>query len=187
MKTKHISIIIILVSIFFIVFSVITHLHIDAMYLNQMKEFTGSTCILEDGTCIHKNPLEWLFLSSYVVGFLCLSFGIFLYFDKSYVKLEEDLQKISENLRKVKELDDEERTFEFFLKSFSEDEKKILRCIKKQEGIWQSTLRIKLNYSKAKLSLLLQDLEKKGLISREKKGKTFKLFLTYNFEDKRLK
>ena len=55
-------------------------------------------------------------------------------------------------------------------------EAKVLRKIKEEEGITQSTLRLKLDMSKAKLSYVLQDLEKRELIKRVEKGKTLQIF-----------
>ena len=51
-----------------------------------------------------------------------------------------------------------------------------LKKTKEQEGITQNTLRFKVDMSKAKLSYVLQDLEKRGLIKRVKKGKTFEVY-----------
>ena len=51
------------------------------------------------------------------------------------------------------------------------------RQVREQEGITQNTLRLRLNMSKAKLSYVLQELEKRNLIKRIKKGKTLAIYL----------
>lgn len=55
--------------------------------------------------------------------------------------------------------------------------KKVMKAIKDHDGITQSTLRLRLDLSKAKLSYVLQELEKRNLIKRIKKGKTLQVFL----------
>ena len=63
------------------------------------------------------------------------------------------------------------------LKSLDENEKNILKAIKDQEGITQSTLKFRVNLSKAKVSQVLTQFEKKNLIAKNIKGKTYELFL----------
>ncbi|MAH03202.1 transcriptional regulator, partial [Candidatus Pacearchaeota archaeon] len=45
------------------------------------------------------------------------------------------------------------------------------------DGITQNILRLRTDMSKAKLSYVLQELEKRNLIKRVKKGKTLEVFL----------
>ncbi len=65
----------------------------------------------------------------------------------------------------------------------NEDEKKILSAVKDQDGITQHTLGLRTDLHKSKLSIIVGILERKGLIKKEKKGKTNKIFLRVNFED----
>jgi len=62
-------------------------------------------------------------------------------------------------------------------KALSEDEKKILNEIKKAGEITQDSLRFRLDWSKAKISTILTNLDKKGIIQRERTGKTYKVYL----------
>ena len=62
-------------------------------------------------------------------------------------------------------------------KTLSEDEKKVLDEIKKVGEITQDSLRFRLDWSKAKISTILINLDKKGLIQRERVGKTYKIYL----------
>ena len=71
--------------------------------------------------------------------------------------------------------------FSLLLRPLDDNERKVLIAIKEQEGITQSTLRYRADLSKAKVSQILTDFEKKNLIERKAKGKTYSVFLTENF------
>lgn len=60
----------------------------------------------------------------------------------------------------------------------NENEKKVMKEVIRSEGVTQDSLVHRLGYSKAKLSLLLNDLEKKDLVMREKLGRTNSIILT---------
>lgn len=70
-----------------------------------------------------------------------------------------------------------ESEFNIIKKALSEDEKAILDEIKKAGEITQDSLRARLDWSKAKISTILTNLDKKGLIQRERIGKTYKVRL----------
>src|SRR3989344_8132275 len=70
-----------------------------------------------------------------------------------------------------------DKEYSILRKALSEDEKKILDEIKKAEEITQDSLRFRLNWSKAKVSTILTNLEKRNLIQRERIGKTYKIYL----------
>jgi len=71
--------------------------------------------------------------------------------------------------------------FSLLLRPLDDNERKVLIAIKEQEGITQSTLRYRADLSKAKVSQILTDFEKKNLIERKAKGKTYSVFLSENF------
>ena len=75
---------------------------------------------------------------------------------------------------------EKEQEYTLIRKVLSEDEKKILDEIKKSEEITQDSLRFRLDWSKAKVSTILTNLDKKGLIQRERIGKTYKVYLQNN-------
>lgn len=85
--------------------------------------------------------------------------------------------------RIMKRLEDEknekisEQKFNHILMALDSYEQKVLKKIKEQDGITQNTLRLKTDLSKAKLSYVPQELEKRNLIKRIKKGKTLEIFL----------
>ena len=90
-------------------------------------------------------------------------------------------EAIMARLEEEKKKGIEQERFELVLKSMDENEKKILKAVKDQAGITQSTLRQKADLSKAKISQVLIDFEKKSLIRRELKGKTYAVYLTKSF------
>ena len=71
--------------------------------------------------------------------------------------------------------------FSLILRPLDENERKVLIAIKGQKGITQSTLRYRADLSKAKVSQILSDFERKDLIERKAKGKTYSVFLNENF------
>ena len=73
--------------------------------------------------------------------------------------------------------DRKEQEYKVIRKSLSDDEKKILDEIKKAGEITQDSLRFRLDWSKAKISTILTNLDKRGLIQRERIGKTYKVYL----------
>jgi len=72
---------------------------------------------------------------------------------------------------------DKEKEYDILRKALSEDEKLILDEIKKAGEITQDSLRFRLNWSKAKISTILTNLDKKNLVQRERIGKTYKVYL----------
>ena len=71
----------------------------------------------------------------------------------------------------------EKDEFSIIRKALSDDEKKVLDEIKKAGKITQDSLRFRLNWSKAKISTILTNLDKKGIVQRERTGKTYNIHL----------
>jgi|SRR3989344_2089993 len=65
-------------------------------------------------------------------------------------------------------------------KALSNDEKKILEEIQKAGEITQDSLRFRLDWSKAKVSAILLQLDRMNLIQRERQGKTYNIFIKKN-------
>ncbi|MDP3766122.1 MAG: hypothetical protein Q8R04_06435 [Nanoarchaeota archaeon] len=70
-----------------------------------------------------------------------------------------------------------DKEYSILRKALSEDEKAILDEIKKAGEITQDSLRFRLNWSKAKVSTILTNLDKMSIIQRERVGKTYKVYL----------
>ena len=71
--------------------------------------------------------------------------------------------------------------FKFMLMGLDEFEKEVIKKIREQQGITQSTLKLKVDMSKAKLSQVLTGLEKKNLVRREQKKKTLAIYTLFDF------
>ncbi|PIN94674.1 hypothetical protein COU53_02555 [Candidatus Pacearchaeota archaeon CG10_big_fil_rev_8_21_14_0_10_30_48] len=70
-----------------------------------------------------------------------------------------------------------EQEYKILRKVLSDDEKKILDEIKKAGEITQDSLRFRLDWSKAKISTILTNLDKRNLIQRKRIGKTYNVYL----------
>ena len=66
---------------------------------------------------------------------------------------------------------------EIIKRVLSDDEKAVLDEIKRAGEITQDSLRFRLEWSKAKLSRILTNLDKMNIIQRERVGKTYNVFI----------
>jgi len=105
-----------------------------------------------------------------VVAFI-LALGFYLlFFNKTEKAILEKLE--SEKNQKIKDI-----KFDIIMKALDPFEQKVLKAVKEQDGITQNTLRLRVDMSKAKLSYVLQELEKRGIVKRIEKGKTLAVYL----------
>ena len=136
--------------------------------LNKQSSMTGCN---PNAECVKISSL--LSITNIFIGiiFSITSLGFYILF---FSRDEEILlKKLEENKRDLTK----EQKFDMILKALLPEERQLMQIIKEQEGITQSMLRIKTDFSKTKLSFVLADLEKKGLIKKELSGKTNKLYL----------
>ncbi len=84
---------------------------------------------------------------------------------------------ILEKLEREKEQKIEDIKFEILMKALDPFEQKVIKLIREQEGITQNTLRLRADMSKSKLSYVLQELERRGIIKRVEKGQTLAIYL----------
>ena len=78
---------------------------------------------------------------------------------------------------KPKEAKVEKDDFQILKKALSKDEQRLLEEVKKAKEITQDSLRFRLNWSKAKVSAILSNLDRMNLIQRERVGKTYNVFV----------
>jgi len=124
----------------------------------------GETCPMDDENYIQT------YAGIFLIGVI-LSLGLYLlFFEKSQKEIMRTLKKQRINQNK----DDK---FNVLLMALDEDEKKIIKAVREQDGITQQTLRLRTSLHKSKLSILLDSLAKKNLISKEPFKKTNKIHL----------
>lgn len=133
---------------------------IDALIDMHMNE--TDTCFI-DGKCIHEEyRATEVTYGTIALITLMFCFGFFLVFRK-----DGQQQVLSE-----KTVQD----YEVVKKVLSDDEKKILAEVEKEKEITQDSLRFRLDWSKAKISTILTNLDKQGIIQRRREGKTYVVF-----------
>lgn len=153
----------------------ILSLVLGAIFINligdSQKEAKEAGCFDNSEEC--KNINYTLSISHLSIGllFALLSLGIYLII---FGRTEEELIK---QLKEQKAQLTKEQKLNVIRILLSENEKKIFDTVNEHEGITQSTLKIKTNLSKATVSQILSDFEKKDLIVRVVKGKTYSIHL----------
>ncbi len=175
MNQKQIGVIIIIIGILLTLFIYTIKSREDSS-INHIIKQQGS-CFLEDGTCLHEDRNFTLYIFGWILSAVLIVFGAYLLFDKTQQHLAKHQLEVSSALKKAKQSNE----FTAFLAGFNEEERLILKAIKEQDGIKQSTLRFRTGISKSSLSLLLKELENKKIISRKPSGKTNKVFLRKKF------
>lgn len=73
---------------------------------------------------------------------------------------------------------DEADELRIISKALSDDEKTVIEEVRRAGEITQDSLRFRLEWSKAKVSRILTNLDKMNLIQRRRTGKTYTVFLT---------
>lgn len=68
------------------------------------------------------------------------------------------------------------KTKSAFERGFSEDERKVLHVLIKEKSIMQNKLEKQLGFSRAKMTRIVKKLETKGLVEKERIGRTNRLF-----------
>jgi len=158
MDNKKLGVVILVISVILVV--------IFAILVQSLKQEAESLGCFSDRGCnkIETN-LSVVHFAFGIFGFLfALSFYLLIFTkgDEAIVRrLEKDTTRKLENDK-----------FSILMKGLDKFEQEVISIIKEEEGITQNTLRLKVEMSKAKLSQVLSSLEKKGLISRERKNKT---------------
>jgi|TARA_Y100000310_G_C20547136_1_gene746146 uncharacterized membrane protein len=163
MENKKLGWLILILSLIFLLF-----LYYFSLDLSTQLDELG--CAVNEACIKVENKVS---VTNMAFGFFGFMFALGIYillFNKS-----EDiiLKRLEEE--KDKKIGDEK--FSILLTALDSYEKKVMKAVKEHDGITQSTLRLRLDMSKAKLSYVLQELEKRNLIKRVKKSKTLQIFL----------
>jgi DNA-binding MarR family transcriptional regulator len=176
MNQKTIGTIIIIVGVLLAVFVFLAKAKEDSYINNYIKE--KGSCYLADGTCLHDTRDYSLYIGGWVLSASLIILGVYLVvFDRTQAALAEHQVKVSSALKEAKEKDE----FSAFLAGFTDDEQKVIKAIKEQDGIKQSTLRYRTGMSKTAVSLMLKSLEERDIVSRKDSGKTNEVYLRKKF------
>jgi len=169
MENRKLGAILLIVGVILVASTIMIKSREDAL-VHAMIEEQGS-CFLEDGTCLHEDRNITLYIIVWIFSAALVALSLYiLFFEKSQ-------KEIISTLKKEKHIQSEEEKFNILLKGMDDDEKKVVKAVKEQDGITQQTLRLRTDLHKSKLSIVLDGLEKKGLIKRTAKGKTKQVFL----------
>jgi uncharacterized membrane protein len=174
-KKLGIALVIFAIILGYVLFSL--KIEISKLVANEVADH-GGVCII-GGTCIHEqSEMRPQTYTGIGVIFLIFALGIYLiFFDKGQQLLQEGQKEIAKTLESVKKKEDKDKEMNAMLSVLNEDEQKVIKAIKEQDGITQATLRLRIDFSKSKLSAVLAELEKRGLIKRVTKGTTNQVFL----------
>lgn len=163
MENKKIGILLIIISLI-----------VGAMFLYYNASLVEKSKIAGCYPSQECEPIERsLSLSNFAIGVFSfiLALGFYLIF---FNKTE---KAIIERLEREKEQRIEDMKFNILIKALDPFEQKVVQAVREQPGITQNTLRLRVDMSKAKLSYVLQELERRGIVKREEKGKTLAIFL----------
>ncbi len=140
-------------------------------YMNILSKQSREFGCFENKDCFAIE--KGLSISHFAIGVFSfiLALGFYLVFFNKTEKV------ILERLEKDKDEKIDNAKFEMLLKALDSYEQKVVKAVREQEGITQNTLRIRTDMSKAKLSYVLQELEKRGIVKRIEKGKTLAIYL----------
>lgn len=180
MRQRYLGLFLILIGLLVGLFTVMMYLREDRL-INEFVMENG-TCYLADGTCLHEDRSYTPYLIGLIgtIGLLTLGISLLL-LDKTEALLHAQHREISSALKEAKVQEKQKDEFKAYLSAFTEDEQKALLAIREQDGIQQSTLRYRTGMSKTALSLLLKDLEERGIITKKEAGKTNKVYLRKKF------
>lgn len=143
-------------------------------FQNQLQRQTEAACSCPEmdlGFCPMDGHTPWQTYVGFITISAIIALGIYLIF------FEKSQKEILLTLGKQKQLKIQEEKFDILLKGLDQDEKKVIKAVKEQDGITQQTLRLRTDLHKSKLSIVLDSLEKKDLVKRIPKGKTKQVFL----------
>jgi len=140
-------------------------------YANKLSEQSIALGCFDKPNCFAVE--KGLSISHFAIGVVAfiLALGFYLlFFNKTEKVILEKLE--SEKNQKIKDI-----KFDIIMKALDPFEQKVMKSVREQDGITQNTLRLRVDMSKAKLSYVLQELEKRGLVKRVEKGKTLAVYL----------
>ena len=149
MENKTLGIILIVISVLILITTIIYKIQVDSL-VSELMETSGGECVI-NGDCVHQKSSLPLYLGS-ILFVLSLGVGIYLLiFDKKTEKKETKKIEIPKNIY--------------------EEEKKIINVLNSKGGsAYQSDLIKETEFSKVKITRVLDKLEHRKIIERKRRG-----------------
>ena len=175
MDNKKLGIILIVISLIVLVLLVFVRANIIQAYQVEIDRYieSGKACPSDPNICPHelrsRAQIPIFIAGAMLIGIIAL--GIYL------ISFEKSQKAIISTLENQKQIQSKEEKFNILLKALSKNEQEVIKAVKDQDGITQQTLRLRTDLHKSKLSIILDSLEKKGLIKKVPKGKTNQVYL----------
>jgi len=184
MNYRQIGIFLMTASIVLLLFFSYFRHHLEQSYMSEIISLNGNECVHTGDMCPFKK-INTLLIPTILVGsvlLIMLLFGMYLmFFDKSEQRWKETKEELSEKISDIKSKEIKKMTSDAFLSALDDKEKEIVTALKEEDGIEQSTLRYKLDYSKTQLSMTLTEMEKKKIITKVPYKRTNKIYLNKKF------
>lgn len=153
------------VLIFFCVLLGIFMFAINSLFELNAEASCTCTEMVDGGFCPHDVGIPWqIYFGGFIISVLFALAIYLIFFEKSQ-------KQVVEALSKEKNIKDKFEKLELIMLGMGTDEKKVFNAIADQDGISQSTLGLRTDLHKSKLSIILDGFEKKNLIKKTKKGK----------------
>ncbi len=167
MDAKKVGAVILATSIVLLIIFIVT-------FQNLQQESQQLGCFEAEGCGPVQVSFSLVNLGFGVFGFI-LALGFYM------VVFAKGEKAIMGHLEDQKQQASNDEKFSILLQGLDEFEKQVIQEIRKQDGITQNTLKLRVDMSKAKLSQVLGSLEKKGLIKRMQHKKTLAIHLAVGF------
>ena len=174
MGTKKLGIVLIIAAL--VIGGIFFYIKSETERLIGIQVETTGSCY-QGQVCSHQRASTTTYIGVGLAAFIAALGFYLIFFDKSQKMLQENQQKITTALQKENKEKTQEEKFRALMAGLDEDEKKVIITVREQEGIQQSTLKYRTGLSKTKLSIVLKELERKNLITKEESGKTNKIYI----------
>lgn len=131
------------------------------LFNSTMKSFVDNTCLLEHGSScpMYSAISQQTYLAFSMVGLLVIV-ALILIFSKPQEKI---IVKEIEKIKPKKKIDTSE---------LKPEEKQVLDLVQKNKAVFQADLIEKTEFSKAKMTRIIDRLEGKSLVERKRRGMT---------------
>ncbi len=178
MNLKHVGFVLMVMALAQIAIGFVAKDQVNTLKLAQLPPscHTGndpSTCsVLKDSVDLHVVAL-W----AISVGLFAMGAHLAFFAGKEGDAVEAEKRKMITAMKKIAAKTEGDEKFEILLKGLDEAEQKVMIAVREQDGIKQNTLYIRAGLSKTKLSFVLTDLEKRGLVRKMPEGKTNRVHL----------